>query len=274
MLRIGPRSTARSSASSPSRASAEAIAFGEPRRRARRRGGPPPRHRRLVPARHAALDDALRRRGHRPRPGAGGPLGRARPRAAALIHGGFWRDRYDRTLMDALAADLAARGWRVEHRVPAARQRRRRAGDARDVAAAIDSLPTRALLERVVAIGHSAGGHLAPGRPRAEAPCVTHRGRRRRGVLDLAEAARLASRRRRVEFLGGHTRALRAASPIERLPLGVPQLLVHGGPTTSSRLAMSRAFAEAAGGDAESSCPPGTSAHRPGSTSHPALRRA
>ncbi len=32
---------------------------------------------------------------------------------AVLLHGGFWRDRWDLRLMDALAADLAARGWRV-----------------------------------------------------------------------------------------------------------------------------------------------------------------
>jgi len=30
---------------------------------------------------------------------------------AVLIHGGFWRDRFDLTLMEPLAADLASRGW-------------------------------------------------------------------------------------------------------------------------------------------------------------------
>jgi len=28
---------------------------------------------------------------------------------AVVIHGGFWRDRYDRHLMDGLCADLASR---------------------------------------------------------------------------------------------------------------------------------------------------------------------
>ena len=31
---------------------------------------------------------------------------------AIVIHGGFWRDRYDLHLMDALCTDLAARGGR------------------------------------------------------------------------------------------------------------------------------------------------------------------
>src|SRR4051812_4662173 len=39
----------------------------------------------------------------------GGP-----PRAVAvLIHGGFWRARYDRTGEHAVAADLTGRGWAV-----------------------------------------------------------------------------------------------------------------------------------------------------------------
>src|SRR3954468_21836258 len=40
-------------------------------------------------------------------------------RRALLFHGGFWRDRYDLSLMDGLCADLAARGWEawnVEYR--------------------------------------------------------------------------------------------------------------------------------------------------------------
>ncbi len=31
---------------------------------------------------------------------------------AVVIHGGFWRDRYDRHLMDGLCADLAGAGGR------------------------------------------------------------------------------------------------------------------------------------------------------------------
>src|SRR5881275_1113766 len=37
-----------------------------------------------------------------------------RPRAVAvLVHGGFWRARYDRSQEHEVAADLVARGWAV-----------------------------------------------------------------------------------------------------------------------------------------------------------------
>src|SRR6266516_7793120 len=85
-----------------------------------------------------------------------------------LIHGGFWRNPYGYTLMTSLAEDLAARGiavWNIDYR---------RIGDIGggwpntflDVAKATDFLrslaPTYALdINRVVTVGHSAGGHLA-----------------------------------------------------------------------------------------------------------------
>jgi len=85
-----------------------------------------------------------------------------------LIHGGFWRNRYDLTLMEPLAADLVTRGyavWNLEYR---------RLGDdgggwpgtMTDVAAGVDHLRTCAEaddldLDRLAVVGHSAGGHLA-----------------------------------------------------------------------------------------------------------------
>lgn len=85
-----------------------------------------------------------------------------------LIHGGFWRNPYDLTLMEPLAEDLVARGyavWNLEYR---------RLGDAGggwpgtfdDIAAGVDHLgvvaPDASLdLDRVAIVGHSAGGHLA-----------------------------------------------------------------------------------------------------------------
>jgi acetyl esterase/lipase len=85
-----------------------------------------------------------------------------------LVHGGFWRNPYDLTLMDPLAADLVEQGyavWNIEYR---------RVGDAgggwpgtlADVAAAVDELAAIADeqpldLARVAIVGHSAGGHLA-----------------------------------------------------------------------------------------------------------------
>src|SRR5499427_8031420 len=95
-----------------------------------------------------------------------------------IIHGGFWRARYDLSLGRPLAADLAARGytaWNLEYR-------RALAGGGwpgtfEDVAAGIDLLAALAADTRqVIAVGHSAGGHLAAwAAGRAKLPSVTRR---------------------------------------------------------------------------------------------------
>src|SRR5262249_61709575 len=82
-----------------------------------------------------------------------------------LLHGGFWRARFTRSLMTGLAVDLAERGWaswNVEYR------RGGTGGGASETLDDIDraietlvgvgeSLPT----SRIVMVGHSAGGQLA-----------------------------------------------------------------------------------------------------------------
>jgi 3-dehydroquinate dehydratase-2 len=87
-----------------------------------------------------------------------------RPPLAVLVHGGFWRHMWTRDLMDGLAVDLARRG------VATANIEYRRVGtgggwpgSADDVTAAVHWLLERDEIEpdRVVVIGHSAGGHLA-----------------------------------------------------------------------------------------------------------------
>ncbi|HEY1752467.1 MAG TPA: alpha/beta hydrolase [Caulobacteraceae bacterium] len=87
-----------------------------------------------------------------------------------MVHGGCWRSRVAKlTIMNWAAEDLRRRGiavWNIEYRgvdvlgggYP---------GTFQDVAAAADELakvgPAYHLkLDRVVAVGHSAGGHLAP----------------------------------------------------------------------------------------------------------------
>ena len=160
---------------------------------------------------------------------------------AVLIHGGFWRDRYDLTLMEPLAADLVARGWtawNIEYRrlgsgggVPETLD---------DVAAAIDHLAELGLAGgRVVAIGHSAGGHLAAwaaSREDARVPLTGYVSQA--GVLDTSAPAS-----------SGCPTASRstscAASPIERLPPAVPGLLVHGSRDDIVPLEISEAFAAA-----------------------------
>src|SRR3954468_6251015 len=171
---------------------------------------------------------------------------------AVLIHGGFWRDRYDLTLMAPLAADLAARGWaawNIEYRrlgsgggVPETLD---------DVSAAIDHLASLdgVDLSRVVAIGHSAGGHLAAWAATRENPHVSVTAVvSQAGVLDVRRAWELGlSDDVAQEFLRGDIQTAKLAPPIERLPLGVPALLVHGGRDDIVPLEISERFARASG---------------------------
>ena len=172
---------------------------------------------------------------------------------AVLIHGGFWRDRYDLTLMDPLAEDLAARGWTVwniEYRrlgsgggVPATLD---------DVGAAIDHLAELGLDSgQVVAIGHSAGGHLAAWAATREDPRVPLTGVvSQAGVLDVRRAWELGlSNDVARELLDGDLARCAIASPIDRLPLSAPALLVHGSRDDVVPLEISEAFAAASGAE-------------------------
>jgi acetyl esterase/lipase len=146
-------------------------------------------------------------------------------------------------------ADLAGRGWAVwnlEYRRVGRRSRGGWPATFEDVAAGIDHLgrlDEPLDMDRVVAIGHSAGGQLglwAAARPGLPAgvpgadPVVTLSGVvAQAGLVDLREAARLGLSSGAAEgFLGGPAAELPdrydIASPIERLPLNVPCLLVHG----------------------------------------------
>lgn len=169
-----------------------------------------------------------------------------------VVHGGFWRSSYGLELGRPLAADLANSGlaaWNVEYR---------RVGNGGgwpatfdDVAAAVDVLAGpgqdaaggRLALDRVVAVGHSAGGHLAawlaarPGLPAGTpgaAPAVRLRGAvSQAGVLDLVDAAERGVGRGAVEdLLGGSPTDVpdryALASPAARLPMGTPVVAVHG----------------------------------------------
>jgi acetyl esterase/lipase len=194
------------------------------------------------------------------------PAGGAHWPVAVVLHGGFWRAQYGRKLMRPLCADLAARGWaafNVEYR----RLGRLSGGGfprtLDDVAAAVDHLaelpahkgcqpPFMLDLARVVAIGHSAGGHLAAWlATRDEASVPVTAVVAQAGVLDLRLASELRLSRGVVNrLLGGPPDSVperyAAASPAERLPLGVPALLTHGGRDDIVPPAMSERFAAAA----------------------------
>lgn len=193
-----------------------------------------------------------------------------------VIHGGYWRSKYGAELGEPLAEDLAAHGmaaWNLEYR---------RAGNGggwphtfTDVLAGIDKLQELAAphaldLDRVVALGHSAGGHLAvwaAGRDRlprlglvGEHSEVGARddGVRLTGVvsqsglLDLAEAEKMhLSDGAVANFLGGPPSEFpgryRYADPMAALPLDIPVYAVHATEDESVPLAMSTSYVEASG---------------------------
>jgi acetyl esterase/lipase len=178
---------------------------------------------------------------------------------AVLVHGGFWREQHTLELADDLARDLARRGWaawNIEFRRVGEVSGGGWPATAQDVAAAIDALADLEApldLDRVVAIGHSAGGQLAlwaaAARPDARvrlAGVVAQA-----GVHDLGEADRLdLGEGATARFMGGHANEVpehyAEASPIERLPVGVPVLLVHGDADQRVPVEMARSYAEVA----------------------------
>lgn len=185
------------------------------------------------------------------------------------LHGGFWRAAYDLTYMGHICAALAAAGvatWNVEYR---------RVGNPgggwpgtfHDVARAADYLRTlapryRLDLSRVVTLGHSAGGHLAlwlAARrriPLGDAlydarPLDIRGGVALGGVVDLVAAWERHLSNGAVRALMGQS-PLEApgryatASPMALLPLGVPQLLVHGTDDDTVPYAIAEGYAVAA----------------------------
>ena len=157
-----------------------------------------------------------------------------------LVHGGYWGPRYDRHLEDAVAADLAARGflvWNVDYRAadhpwPAT---------LTDVAAAYDHIWGSPLVDpqRIAVVGHSAGGHLAlwlasrrtPFDRRAEVPAP------RLAVGQAPVAALAAGAPQRlgggaiVRLLGGTPEQVpdryAQADPEALLPSGTRTVLIH-----------------------------------------------
>ena len=177
---------------------------------------------------------------------------------AVVLHGGFWREQHSLDLTDDLARDLARRGfaaWNVEFRRVGEVSEGGYPTTLEDVAAAIDALAGLDApldLGRVVAVGHSAGGQLALWAAAREAPAVSLVGAvAQAGVSDLREADRLQlGEGATAAFMGGHAddvpERYADASPVERLPLRVPQLLVHGEADARVPADMSRRYAEAA----------------------------
>ena len=176
-----------------------------------------------------------------------------------FLHGGWWQSTYDLTYGGHLCAALKAEGiavWSIEYR---------RVGSTgggwpttfQDAAAGFDHLAAVAKhypldLSRVVAVGHSAGAHLAfwlAGRHHIEPhspiykprPCVPLHGLiSLAGAVDLRLTIDLASyfsfahdRQEVFSLMGDKPRyaddRYRAGNPGDLLPLSVPQVLIQGG---------------------------------------------
>ena len=163
-----------------------------------------------------------------------------------LLHGGFWRTGWDRTLMTPLAVDLAGRGiaaWNVEYR-RVGQEGGGWPGTFEDVAMAVDHLEEldRVDVERVVTCGHSAGGHLAlwlaarhrlgAGTPGSDPRVRPATAISQAGVCDLEAAWREDLGNGAVAGLIGSLDELpqryAATSPATLAPLGVRQVLIHG----------------------------------------------
>jgi acetyl esterase/lipase len=220
-----------------------------------------------------------------------------------LLHGGFWKAMYTKGLMTQLAADVMDRGWaawNLEYRRVGSIPSGGWPGTFQDVGAGIDYLGRAAVVEkfrldlsRVVAVGHSAGGHLAlwaagrgrlppgapgaPGAPKAAPEAAPEAAAGAAGaagasgtaeyvglcgvvglaaVADLAEAAEMRLGGGAVERLLGGTPEhcpdrYAMANPAQLLPIGVPQVLVHGELDGAVPAEMSRGYVEraAAAGD-------------------------
>ncbi len=173
-----------------------------------------------------------------------------------VIHGGFWRDRYDLGLGRPLARDLLRRGWstlNLEYR---------RIGNGGgtpetfdDVAAGIELLAElpNAVASKVVLLGHSAGGHLATwaaGRGRFGWPDtvqVTHVVAQA-GILDLRAASSDGLSNSAVVELLGHLPGASDApyDPRQQLPLDVPVTCLHAPDDVQVPIGQSRDYVAAA----------------------------
>ncbi len=179
------------------------------------------------------------------------PAGQGPFPVVVVLHGGCWVQYADTAYTAPLASALVKEGWatwNLEYR-RAHEEGGAWPGTFQDVGQGVDALRDSAAkyhldLSRVAVMGHSAGGQLAlwaGGRRRipAGSPLHTANPLPVRGVVSLAGIADMRVYAERgpqgcaeggLRVMGGtaaqHPERYAAASPVELLPLGVPQVLV------------------------------------------------
>ncbi|MCS5722885.1 alpha/beta hydrolase [Herbiconiux sp. CPCC 203407] len=173
--------------------------------------------------------------------------GSGAPPLAVLIHGGFYRSRWQAGLMDELAVDVARRGWRswnLEYRRP----------DLHGWAATLDDLRSGSARARelagpsggpVVLVGHSAGGQLALQLAEEAAPETVQLTVSLAGVVDLVAAHERFLGEGAVGIaLGGSPSEIpelyARASPREFRERSTPWLLVQGADDSADLVEMNR----------------------------------
>lgn len=191
------------------------------------------------------------------------PRGHA-PRVVVLLHGGNWDAAYGAAQTSGLARDLARRGWaawNLEFRRVGPTSGGGWPQSGEDVLAGIDhlvALDAGLDLSRVVVIGFSSGAQLAlwaaaeRGRPTGAGDPEDRPPVPIGAVASLAGVVHLARREEPTvaAFMGATyeqaPERYAEASPAERLPLGVPTLLVHGDRDLMLPVSMSERYAERA----------------------------
>jgi acetyl esterase/lipase len=174
-------------------------------------------------------------------------LGTAGP-TAVLLHGGFWRSQYRCDLMHPMAGDLSDRGW------PTWNIEYRRVGVGGGYPATLEDVAAACRLAGehgygpLIAIGHSAGGHLALW---LASEGLVSAAMSLGGVCCLAEASREnLGDGAADDFVGaGPDEApeeYARADPLQRLPTGVPTVLVHGSRDDVVPISQARRYQEAA----------------------------
>lgn len=175
-----------------------------------------------------------------------------------IIHGGCWLAEYDLQHISPLATELTKAGfatWSLEYR-RLGNEGGGWPGTFQDVALGADFIKEIAKkhpldLKRIIALGHSAGGHLVlwlAARPRLPKESLLYKSDplALQGVISLAGIADLSRPEFQVvcgnvvpELMGGKPsdfpERYAQGSPRELLPLHVPQILIQGAkdPTVS-----------------------------------------